>query len=128
MSESASTWIRNQLEQLGHKKGREFWKCHKRLFKDKFENIGIVRNRNGELLCDPMSISQEFRKTFFEGRHLEGNDFHDWQPTVDYTIPEIWHELDRDFSMVKKLGANMKNLLLFLINTCCITSTWPWNI
>ena len=71
LSESASLWIRNQLEQLGHKKGREFWKCHKRLFKDKFENIGIVRNKNGELLCDPMSISQEFRKTFFEGRHLE---------------------------------------------------------
>ena len=152
LSESASMWIRNQLEQLGHKRGREFWKCHKRLFKDKFENIVIVRNKNGELLCDPMSISQEFRKTFFEGRHLEGNDFHDWQPTVDYTIPELCHELDRDFSMVelnetlkncrsslfdndmihvtmlKKLEPNMKNLLLFLFNTCWITSTWPWNI
>ena len=153
LSESASTWIRNQLEQLGHKKRREFfWKGHKRLFKDKFENIGIVRNQNGELLCDPLSISQEFGKTFFEGRHLEGNDFHDWQPTIDYTIPELWHELDRDFSMVeindalkncrsssfdndiihvtmlKKLGANMKDFLLFLFNTCWITSTWPWNI
>ena len=151
-SESASTWIRNQLEQLGHKNSREFWKCHKRLFKDKFENIGIVRNKNGELLCDPMSLSQEFRKTFFEGRLLEGNDFHDWQPTVDYTIPELSHELDRDFSMVelndalkncrsssfdndmvhvttlKKLGANMKILLFFLFNTSWITSTRPWNI
>ena len=28
LTESASTWIRNQLEQLGHKKCREFWKCH----------------------------------------------------------------------------------------------------
>ena len=152
LSESASTWIRNQLEQLGHKKRKEFWKYHKRIFKDKFENIGIVRNKNGEILCDPKSISQEFRKTFFEGRHLEGKDFHDWQPSVDYTIPELRHELDRDFSivelsdalrkcrsssfdndmihvtMLKKLGANMKNLLLFLFNTCWITSTWPWNI
>ena len=64
LSESASTWIRNQLEQLGHE-GREFWKCHKRLFKNKFVKIAIVRNKNGEVLCDPMSISQEFRKTFF---------------------------------------------------------------
>ena len=88
LSESASTWIRNQLEQLGHKECREFWKCHKRLFKDKFVKIAIVRNKNGQVLCDPMSISQEFRKIFFEGRYLEGNDFHDWQPTVDYTIPE----------------------------------------
>ena len=55
-----------------------------------------------------MSISHEFRKTFFDGRHLEGNDFHDWQPTVDYTIPELWHELDRDFSMVE-LKEALKN-------------------
>ena len=101
LSESASTWIQNQLEQHGHKKGKEFWKYHKRIFKDKIENIGIVRNKNGELFCDPKSISQEFRKTFFEGRHLEGKDFHDWQPSVDYTIPELRHELDRDFSIVE---------------------------
>ena len=94
LSESASTWIRNQLEQLGHKKGREFWKCHKRLFEDKFEYFGIVRNKNSELMCDSMFISQEFRKTFFEGRHLEGNDFHDWQPCLSYgmnlTVVLLW--------------------------------------
>ena len=31
-------------------------------------------------------------------------------------------------TMLKQLGANMKNLLLFLFNTSWITSTWPWNI
>ena len=101
-------------------------------------------------MCDPISISQQFCKNI-EGRHREGKDFHDWQSSVDYTIPELWHELDRDFSivdpndalrkcrsssfdnymihvtMLKKLEANMKIFLLFLFNTCWITSTWPWN-
>ena len=31
-------------------------------------------------------------------------------------------------TMLKKLGVNTKTLLLFLFNTCWITSTWPWNI
>ena len=152
LSESASTWIRNQLEQLGHKKVENSGNVIRDYSKISLRLLALSEAKMASFCAIQCPFHKNFAKLFFEGRHLEGNDFHDWQPTVDYTIPELCHERDRDFSMVelkkalkncrsssfdndmihftmlKILGANVKTLLLFLFNTCWITSTWPWNI
>ena len=80
ISKYASEWLKCQLEELGHKRGKEFWKHFKHLYSNGSDNIGLVRNSQRHLICEEHWIASEFKRTFF-GTHHMGSELFDEDPT-----------------------------------------------
>ena len=70
LSDSASIWMSCFLSNLGHKIGRDFWASYKSLLNKKKEELGLIRNKTGELLYTKSEICTQFETTFFSGQHL----------------------------------------------------------
>ena len=68
-------WIRKNLENLNVTESRKFWKNYKRtLTGDKKDCLGNLED-GGKLFSDPSEKEELLFKTFFEGNHLNSNDF-----------------------------------------------------
>ena len=90
LSKYASEWLKCQLEELGHKRGKEFWKRFKHLYSNGSDNIGPVRNSQRQLICEEHGIASEFKRTFFEAHHM-GSELFDEDPTrncENFTSPD----------------------------------------
>ena len=139
-----------QLEELGHKRGREFWKSFKHLYSNGSDNIGPVRNSQGQLICEEHGIALEFKRTFFEAR--------DEDPTrncENFTTPDEFtlqalnayftnRDLDKGLqelpqcnsfnndrihpNMLRHCGPSMKLAILELFNECWNNAEWLWNL
>ena len=71
LSDSASKWMSCFLSSLRHKIGRDFWASYKSsLKKKKKEEVGLNRNKTGELLYAKSEICTQFQTTCFSGQHL----------------------------------------------------------
>ena len=88
LSEKASNWMNEYLLNLGHKRGRDFWMSYKKLFNENKPNVGIIKNRHGELLHTMSEISKEFQETFFEGKHLHRQTF---DYSMEKTVSSFLH-------------------------------------
>ena len=69
--------MKEDLLNLGHKRGRDFWMSYKKLLNENTPNVGIIKNRHEELLHTMSEISREFQETFVEGKHLHRQTFYD---------------------------------------------------
>ena len=75
LSDSASIWMNCFLSNLGHKRGRDFWASYKSLLNKKKEEVGLIRNKTGELLYTKSEICTQFETTFFSGQHLSEQSY-----------------------------------------------------
>ena len=60
LSNSASNWMSCFLSSLGHKIGRNFWASYKSSLNKKKEEVGLNRNKTGELLYTKSEICTQF--------------------------------------------------------------------
>ena len=63
------------LSNLGHKRGRDFWASYKSLLNKKKEEVGLIRNKTGELLHTKSEDFTQFETTFFSGQHLSKQSY-----------------------------------------------------
>ena len=75
LSDSASEWMSCFLSNLGHKRGRDFWASYKSLLNKKKEEVGLIRNKTGELLYTKSEICTQFETTFFSGQQLSKQSY-----------------------------------------------------
>ena len=75
LSQKVSEWIHESLSSLSHQKGNSFWHNYHRIFKLKENEIGPLKKIDGTLATTEEEIAQEFKRTFFEGRHLLDRNF-----------------------------------------------------
>ena len=74
-SDSASEWMSCFLSNLGHKRGRDFWASYRRLLNKKKEEVGLIRNKTGELPHTKSEICTQFETTFFSGQRLSKQSY-----------------------------------------------------
>ena len=89
-SKYASEWLKYQLEELGYKRGKEFWRRFKHLYSNGSDNIGPVRNSQRQLICEEHGIASEIERTFFE----MGSELFDEDPNrhcENFTSPDELH-------------------------------------
>ena len=65
------------LAELGHPKGKSFWDPFKKIFGNQRAGVGPVNKPNEEILTATEDMATEFRRTFFETRHLHNQIFDD---------------------------------------------------
>ena len=141
ISKYVSEWFKCQLEGLGHKRGKEFWKRFKHLYSNSSDNIGPVRSFQRQLICEEHEIASEFKRTFIEAHHMESELF-DEDPTKNceiFTTPDeftlqalnadftnrdldkalqelpLWNSFDNDIiqpNMLRHFGPSMKLAIL----------------
>ena len=76
LSEHSSKWLSDTLMELGHKKGKDFWRLYSRFLKREAGTFRAIKDDNEKHLCSPKKIAGEFfRKTYLEGRHLQQETF-----------------------------------------------------
>ena len=75
--DSAADWMSEHLADLGHQKGKSFWDSFKKIFGNQRAGDGPVHNLNEQVLTATEDIAMEFRRTFFETRHLQNQVFDD---------------------------------------------------
>ena len=63
------------LSNLGHKRSRDFWASYKSLLNKKNEEVGLIRNKTGELLYTKSDTCTQFETTFFSGQHLSKQSY-----------------------------------------------------
>ena len=157
ISKYASEWLKCQLEELGHKRGKEFWKRFKHLYSNGSDNIGPVRNSQRQLICEEHGIASEFKRTFFEAHHM-GSELFDEDPTrncENFTSPDEFklqalnanftnrdldkalqelpscNSFDNDVihpNMLRHFGPSMKLAILELFNECWNNAEWLWSL
>ena len=65
ISEKASDWMKRYLKALGHKRGKDFWVSYKKLFSESSPQVGLIKNKQVELLPSKNDIAKEFQAIFF---------------------------------------------------------------
>ena len=66
----ASNWMQILLQEFGYKRRKDFWKTYNRLYKKNPGIIGPIRTSSDQRACKKSEIAHEFRKIFFESKHL----------------------------------------------------------
>ena len=75
ISKKASDWMKDYLKALGHKRGKDFWVSYKKLFSESSPQVGLITNKQGELLLSKNDIAQDFQATFSREKHLKTDNF-----------------------------------------------------
>ena len=56
--------MKDYLKALGLKRGKDFWVSCKKFFSENSPQVGLIKNKQGELLLSKNDIAQEFEATF----------------------------------------------------------------
>ena len=116
LAEKASEWMQQKLSYLNNHRGKSFWQNYKRIFKPKVSDIGPLKKANGVLATTESEITDELRQTFFEGRHLQEQDFDEEHfAAVSDNVKNLGtemdgvHHFDEEFT-ISELDKEIKNL------------------
>ena len=88
-SEKASEWMKDYLKALGHKRGKDFWVSYKKLFPESSPQVGLIKNKQGELLLSKNDIAPEFQATFFRRKHLKTDNFDESMAKKSLMLSEL---------------------------------------
>ena len=117
LSDSASIWMSCFLSNLGHKRGRDFWASYKSLPNKKKEEVGLIRNKTGELLYTKSENCTQCETTFFSGQHLSKQYYYEGffeHVEQEVRVPDSSDELENGL-FVDPL--NMEELNAAIANT-----------
>ena len=62
LSEKASELMKDHLKALGHKRGNDFWMSYRKLFSESSPKVGLIKNKQGELLFSKNDIAKEVQE------------------------------------------------------------------
>ena len=134
ISKYASEWLKYQLEELGHKRGKEFWRRFKHLYSNGSDNIGTVRNSQRQLKWeeqDPTRNCQNF--TTPEEFKLQALIADFTNRDLDEALQELplCNSFDNDIihpNMLRHFGPSMKLAILELFNERWNNAEWLWSL